>query len=164
MRLRIQILALSILIAISTTTVLSQEQGETELKAEAERLMRIADEKYRRKSTNGCPHPIVRVHQDPDDQAILSGTTGWVMVRLTISKTGEVENPVTVAADPPGVFETSALEIVMLNKYKPQVVDEEPVPYDGWAERVDFLRYGEEPGSNWPMPSEFQEGRCVWLQ
>ena len=61
-----------------------------------------------------------------------------MVVEFTVTKQGSVKNPVVVEAEPQGIFEDSAMEAVLKFKYKPRVIDGEPVEVEGVRNRMTF--------------------------
>ncbi len=56
-------------------------------------------------------------------RAMSRGTEGWVVVSFTVTPQGTVQDPVVVDADPPNIFNKSAVRAVKKFKYRPRVVD-----------------------------------------
>ncbi|GAA0820960.1 hypothetical protein GCM10009111_27220 [Colwellia asteriadis] len=82
--------------------------------------------------------PIVKVAAVYPRRAQARGLEGFVIVEFTVSKTGSVNSPVVVKAEPEGVFERAALDAVMKFKYKPRVVDGEAMEVAGVQNRITF--------------------------
>ena len=59
------------------------------------------------------------------------GTMGYALVEFTITPSGAVVNPVVVDAEPPGIFNRSALRTIVKWKYKPRILDGKAVPRPG---------------------------------
>jgi len=81
--------------------------------------------------------PIVRINPEYPREALISGTEGWVEIELTIEPDGSVSNPRIVAAEPRRIFDRSALRAIYKWKYKPRIVDGQPVARQ-WTQRLDF--------------------------
>ena len=64
-------------------------------------------------------------------RATQRGIEGWVLVEFTITETGAVVNPIVIDADPPGIFNRSALRTIVKWKYKPRIVGGKAVPRSG---------------------------------
>jgi protein TonB len=75
--------------------------------------------------------PLVRVSPQYPPSAMLRGIEGWVQVAFTITTAGTVKDAEVVGADPDGYFEKAALNAVARYKYKPKIVDGEPVERPG---------------------------------
>lgn len=71
--------------------------------------------------------PLVRVEPDYPPRAKQRGIEGWVIVQFTITPIGTVDNPSVIEANPPGIFEQSALRAVRRWRFNPQVVNGKPV-------------------------------------
>lgn len=82
--------------------------------------------------------PIVKVQATYPRRALQRGIEGFVVVEFTVTQQGTVTNPIVVHAEPEGIFEESALEAVMKFKYKPRVIDGEPVAVEGVQNRMTF--------------------------
>ncbi|MDH3590193.1 MAG: energy transducer TonB [Gammaproteobacteria bacterium] len=75
--------------------------------------------------------PLVQVSPRYPRIAEHKGIEGWVDVEFTIRADGTVSDPVVVAAEPPMVFERSAMNAIVRWKFKPRVVDGTPVESRG---------------------------------
>lgn len=82
--------------------------------------------------------PIVKVQATYPRRALQRGIEGYVVVEFTVTRQGTVRDPVVVQAEPEGIFEQSALDAVMKFKYKPRVIDGEPVEVEGVQNRMTF--------------------------
>lgn len=82
--------------------------------------------------------PIVRVAAVYPRRALQRGIEGYVDVEFTVSKLGSVINPKVVQASPEGIFEQAALDATLKYKYKPRVVNGEPMEVSGVEVRVKF--------------------------
>ncbi len=63
---------------------------------------------------------------------------GYVVVRFTVDEAGRVVDPEVVEAQPRGVFERSALDAVQRFKYRPRVVNGQPVRVHGVLHRLTY--------------------------
>ena len=54
-----------------------------------------------------------------------------VGAEFTITPSGAVTNPIVVDAEPPGIFNRSALRTIVKWKYKPRILDGKAVPRPG---------------------------------
>lgn len=82
--------------------------------------------------------PIVKVQAIYPRRAQARGIEGYVIVEFTVSQTGAVVNPVVVEAKPEGIFEQAALDAAAKFKYKPRVMDGEPVSVAGVQNKITF--------------------------
>ncbi|MXZ43562.1 MAG: energy transducer TonB [Gammaproteobacteria bacterium] len=60
-------------------------------------------------------------------RALQRGLSGYVIVKFDVTEEGTVENPVVVEAKPPGIFDRSAIRAALKFKYKPKILNGEPV-------------------------------------
>jgi protein TonB len=82
--------------------------------------------------------PIVRVAAVYPRRALQRGIEGYVDVEFTVSKLGSVTSPKVIQAEPAGIFEQAALDATLKYKYKPRVVNGEPMEVSGVEVRVKF--------------------------
>ncbi len=89
--------------------------------------------------------PLVRVTPMYPPRAAQRGVEGWVEVEFTISKMGTVKDPKVVEAQPSRIFNRAALRAIRKWKYKPQLINGEPVDAPGQRVRLTF-DLGDEQG------------------
>ena len=82
--------------------------------------------------------PIVRVAAVYPRRALQRGIEGYVDIEFTVSKLGSVIQPKVIQASPEGIFEQAALDATLKYKYKPRVVNGEPMEVSGVEVRVKF--------------------------
>ncbi|MEJ2089494.1 MAG: energy transducer TonB [Gammaproteobacteria bacterium] len=82
--------------------------------------------------------PLIRVPAEYPRGAVLSRMEGYVVLEFTVTREGRVDNPVVIEADPPGVFDESAIEAVEQFRYVPPIEDGEPVEATAVTTRIDF--------------------------
>jgi protein TonB len=82
--------------------------------------------------------PIVRVAAVYPRRALQRGIEGYVDVEFTVSKLGSVTNPRVTQASPEGIFDQAAIDATLKYKYKPRVVNGEPMAVSGVEVRVKF--------------------------
>jgi protein TonB len=82
--------------------------------------------------------PIVRVSAVYPRRALQRGIEGYVDIEFTVSKLGSVTNPKVIQASPEGIFEQAAMDATLKYKYKPRVVNGEPMEVSGVEVRVKF--------------------------
>jgi protein TonB len=75
--------------------------------------------------------PIVKVAPEYPRRALQRGIEGYVIVEYTVTKLGTVANPRVIEAEPPGMFDEAAIKSALKYKYKPRVVDGEPIEVPG---------------------------------
>jgi len=81
--------------------------------------------------------PIVRIAPQYPRQALLEGIEGWVRLEFVINPDGTVADPAVTDAEPPRIFNTSAMRAILRWKFKPRIVDGKPVPRRG-AQIIEF--------------------------
>ena len=75
--------------------------------------------------------PIVKVAPIYPRRAQTRGITGYCIVEYTVTKTGSIRDPQPVDCQPEGVFESASVKASLKFKYKPRVVDGEPIEVAG---------------------------------
>lgn len=75
--------------------------------------------------------PIVKVAPIYPRRAQTRGITGYCIVEYTVTKNGSIRDPQAVDCSPSGVFERASLKAAEKFKYKPRVVDGEPIEVAG---------------------------------
>jgi periplasmic protein TonB len=81
--------------------------------------------------------PIVRVEPSYPREAFLRNIEGWVQLRLHINADGTVASAEVIAAEPPRIFNREAVRAVLRWKFRPRVVDGQPVAAIG-EQRIEF--------------------------
>jgi periplasmic protein TonB len=82
--------------------------------------------------------PIVKVLPEYPQRAASRGIEGYVIVEFMVTKLGTVQNPVVVKAEPPGYFERAALKAASKFRYKPKIINGEPVDVAGVQNKITF--------------------------
>lgn len=75
--------------------------------------------------------PIVKVAPIYPRRAQTRGITGYCIVEYTVTKSGSIRDPIPVDCQPEGVFESASVKASLKFKYKPRVVDGEPIEVAG---------------------------------
>lgn len=75
--------------------------------------------------------PIVKVAPIYPRRAQTRGITGYCVVEYTVTKSGSIRDPQPVDCEPSGVFERASIKAAEKFKYKPRVVDGEPIEVAG---------------------------------
>jgi protein TonB len=75
--------------------------------------------------------PIVKVAPIYPRRAQTRGISGYCIIEYTVTTSGAIKDPVAVDCDPSGVFEKASLKASLKFKYKPRVVDGEPIEVAG---------------------------------
>lgn len=81
--------------------------------------------------------PIVKVAPIYPRRAQSRGIEGYVIVEFTVTRTGTVRDPVVVESTS-SLFERAAVNAALKFKYKPRVVDGEPVEVPGVRNKITF--------------------------
>lgn len=89
-------------------------------------------------ASDGDYLPIVKVAPVYPRRALSRGVEGYVIVEFMVTKLGTVENVVVVEANPPGYFERAAVKAASRFKYKPKVINGEPVDVAGVRNQITF--------------------------
>ncbi|HSG90809.1 MAG TPA: energy transducer TonB [Pseudomonadales bacterium] len=89
-------------------------------------------------SSDGEYLPIVKVAPVYPRRALTRGIEGYVLLEFTVTKTGAVQDPVVIEADPPGIFDRAAMQAALKFKYKPKVVNGEPIDVGGVRNLITF--------------------------
>lgn len=89
-------------------------------------------------SSDGEYLPIVKVAPVYPRRAQTRGIEGYVILEFIVTKTGAVINPVVVEAKPPGIFDRAAKNAAVKFKYKPKVVNGEPIDVAGVRNKITF--------------------------
>ena len=82
--------------------------------------------------------PIVKVAPIYPRRAQSRGVEGYCTVEYTVTKAGTTRDITPVDCSPPGYFERSSLKAAQKFKYKPRVVDGEPIEVPGIQNRFTF--------------------------
>lgn len=81
--------------------------------------------------------PIVQVAPQYPRRASERGLEGTVLLEFTVTRQGTVENPVVVESTS-SVFDREAINAVLRFRYRPRVIDGEPVEVPGVRFRIRF--------------------------
>jgi periplasmic protein TonB len=75
--------------------------------------------------------PIVKVAPIYPRRAQTRGISGYCIVEYVVTKTGSIRDPQAVDCQPSGVFDKASVKASLKFKYKPRVVDGEPIEVAG---------------------------------
>lgn len=75
--------------------------------------------------------PIVKVAPIYPRRAQTRGIQGYCIVEYTVTKNGSIRDPIPVDCQPSGVFDSASVKAALKFKYKPRVVDGEPIEVPG---------------------------------
>ena len=89
-------------------------------------------------SSDGEYLPIVKVAPVYPRRAQTRGIEGYVLLEFIVTATGAVRNPQVIESKPPGVFDRAATQAALKFKYKPKVVNGEPVEVAGVRNLITF--------------------------
>ena len=81
--------------------------------------------------TDGEFLPIMKVAPEYPRGAASRGIEGYVLLEFTVTASGSVRDPVVVDARPPGVFDRAATAASLKFRYKPRVLNGQPVDVRG---------------------------------
>jgi protein TonB len=88
-------------------------------------------------SAEGDVIPIVRIEPQFPREALIKGIEGWVVVEFTIEPDGTVSDPRVVDSNPRRIFDRNAIRAIYKWKFKPRIVDGQPVARRA-TQRLDF--------------------------
>lgn len=89
-------------------------------------------------SNDGEYLPIVKVLPIYPRRAQSRGIEGYVVLQFVVTRTGAVRDPVVIEASPPGIFDRAAINAALKFKYKPKVVNGEPIEVAGVTNLIKF--------------------------
>jgi protein TonB len=89
-------------------------------------------------SQDGGIVPLVRIQPQYPRRAMVAGIEGYVTLEFTITETGSVTDVSVVEARPPRVFDREAIRAIMRWRFKPKVVDGQPVVQPNVTQTLDF--------------------------
>ena len=89
-------------------------------------------------SSDGEYLPIVKVNPVYPRRAQTRGIEGYVLLEFVVTRTGAVSDPVVIESKPPGIFDRAAINAALKFKYKPKVVNGEPIDVAGVQNRITF--------------------------
>jgi protein TonB len=75
--------------------------------------------------------PIVKIAPVYPWKAQTERIEGYCIVEYTVTATGTVRDPVVVEAEPRGIFDKASIDAALKFKYKPRVVNGEPIEVRG---------------------------------
>ena len=82
--------------------------------------------------------PIVKVQPIYPRRALSRGIEGYVIVEFTVTKQGTTRDHFIVEGKPSGMFDRAAIQAAAKFKYKPRVVDGEPIEVPGVQNIIRF--------------------------
>ena len=82
--------------------------------------------------------PIVKVAPVYPRRALARGIEGYVVLEYTVTKQGTVKDPVVIESKPNRIFDKVATKSALRYKYKPRVIDGEPVEVPNVRTKITF--------------------------
>jgi len=82
--------------------------------------------------------PIVNVAPPYPERAAAQGIEGYALIELTVNTDGTVKDPVVIEAEPNGYFERAALNAAQKLRFKPRIINGQPVEVPGVRYRFIF--------------------------
>ena len=82
--------------------------------------------------------PIVKVAPIYPRRAQTRGISGYCIVEYTVTKTGSIRDPIAVDCQPSGIFDRASVKAATKFKYKPRVVDGEPIEVAGVQNKLTY--------------------------
>ncbi len=98
---------------------------------------------------DGSYVPIFQVPPQYPRRAAERGIEGCVVVEYTVTTMGTVRDPEVIAANPSGIFNSSAKRAALKYKYKPMIRDGVAVEVPGVKQRITFILEGEGKGPDY---------------
>ena len=95
---------------------------------------------------DGAYVPIFQIPPQYPRRAAERGIEGCVVVEYTVTTMGTVRDPEVIAANPSGIFNSSAKRAALKYKYKPMIRDGVAVEVPGVKQRITFILEGEGKG------------------
>jgi len=89
-------------------------------------------------SSDGEYLPIVKVAPVYPRRAQTRGIEGYVLLEFFVTTAGAVRDPRVGESKPPGIFDNAAMQAALKFKYKPKVVNGEPVEVAGVRNLITF--------------------------
>ncbi|MCB2091334.1 MAG: TonB family protein [Alphaproteobacteria bacterium] len=127
---------MSLDIASSSDSV-SNVGGTVEIGAQAMEVAPIETGSGGFSATDGEYLPIVRVNPQYPPRAAENGIEGYCTVEFTVTAQGTTSNVIAIESSH-AMFERPAIKAAEKYKYKPRVVDGEPIPVTGVRVRIEF--------------------------
>ena len=98
---------------------------------------------------DGAYVPIFQIPPQYPRRAAERGIEGCVVVEYTVTTMGTVRDPEVIAANPSGIFNSSAKRAALKYKYKPMIRDGVAVEVPGVKQRITFILEGEGKGPDY---------------
>ena len=98
---------------------------------------------------DGAYVPIFQIPPQYPRRAAERGIEGCVVVEYTVTTMRTVRDPEVIAANPSGIFNSSAKRAALKYKYKPMIRDGVAVEVPGVKQRITFILEGEGKGPDY---------------
>ena len=82
--------------------------------------------------------PLFKVAPVYPRRALSRGIEGWVLLEFTVTRAGTVTDVKVLESEPPGIFDDAASKAALKFKYKPRVVNGEPIEVKGVPHKISF--------------------------
>lgn len=82
--------------------------------------------------------PVELVTPEYPALALQKGIEGWVKVEFTIGHSGEILEPRIIGRSPSTIFDRNVLNAVKKSRYRPQLIDGQPIMIQGVTETYHF--------------------------
>ena len=89
-------------------------------------------------ATNSDVIAFLTVAPDYPDRAAQRGIEGYVVVEYSIDEIGRVGEVHVIFSEPEKIFDRAAINAVKRYKYKPKLVDGQPVPVNQVRQKISF--------------------------
>ena len=89
-------------------------------------------------SSDGEYLPLFKVAPIYPRRAQSRGIEGYVILEFTVTKNGSVRDPIVVESKPEKIFDRAAMDAALKFKYRPRVVDGEPMEVSGVQNKITF--------------------------
>ena len=84
--------------------------------------------------------PLVKIQPIYPRRALERGISGYVIVEFTVTKQGTVKDVRVVESDPASnIFHRAAVQAAQKFKYKPRIVDGQPIDVPGVRNKITFI-------------------------
>ena len=114
--------------------------------------MVVAGEKIEAK--HGDVIPIVVIEPHYPRKAAMEGVEGEVRFEFTVAKSGRVVDPIIVQSIPEGVFDKDALKAISQWKFKPRIVNGNPVEQKDMLYTMEFKLFDDDNSPTFPPKPE----------
>ncbi len=82
--------------------------------------------------------PIFKPEPDYPTAALKRGIEGYAILQFDVTEEGKVENPVVLESKPADIFDSSAIRAASKFKFKPKILNGEPVRVSDGKNRITY--------------------------